>query len=66
MGRAERRHRLQSISARPTRTCSNPHLSEKVEKRATRIKEVELDGENGPTADPVVIPAPMRRLQAGE
>jgi hypothetical protein len=57
MGRAERRHRLQNISARPTRTCGNPHLSgkEKVEKRATRIKEIEFDGDNGPTADPVVI-----------
>src|SRR5215475_3972074 len=40
--------------------------AEKVEKRATRIKEVEFDGETGPAADPVVIPAPMRRLQAGE
>src|SRR6266478_1568180 len=41
--------------------------SEKVEKRATRIQEVEFDGEEGPAADPVVIPAPLpRRLQAGE
>jgi DNA recombination protein RmuC len=40
--------------------------AEKVEKRATRIKDVEFDGENGPAPDPVVIPAPMRRLQAGE
>src|SRR5262245_27142375 len=40
--------------------------AEKVEKRATRIKEVEFDGENAPAADPVVIPAPMRRLQVGE
>jgi DNA recombination protein RmuC len=40
--------------------------AEKVEKRATRIKEVEFDGETGLAADPVVIPAPMRRLQAGE
>jgi DNA recombination protein RmuC len=40
--------------------------AEKVEKRATRIKDVEFDGEEGPAADPVVIPAPMRRLQAGE
>jgi DNA recombination protein RmuC len=39
--------------------------AEKVEKRASRIKEVEF-GDDGPTADPVVIPAPMRRLQAGE
>jgi DNA recombination protein RmuC len=39
--------------------------AEKVEKRATRIKEVEFDAEDGPTADAVVIPAPMRRL-AGE
>ncbi len=39
--------------------------AEKVEKRAARIKEVEF-GEDGPTADPVVIPVPMRRLQAGE
>jgi DNA recombination protein RmuC len=40
--------------------------AEKVEKRATRIKDVEFDAEDSPTADPVVIPAPMRRLQAGE
>jgi DNA recombination protein RmuC len=40
--------------------------AEKVEKRATRIKDVEFDGETGLAADPVVIPAPMRRLQAGE
>ncbi len=40
--------------------------AEKVEKRAARIKEVEFDGEDTPTADPVVIPAPLRRLQAGE
>jgi len=40
--------------------------AEKVEKRAARIKEVEFDGEDAPTADPVVIPAPLRRLQAGE
>ena len=39
--------------------------AEKVEKRAARIKEVEF-GEDGVAADPVVIPAPMRRLQAGE
>jgi len=39
--------------------------AEKVEKRATRIKEVEFDAEDGPAADAVVIPAPMRRL-AGE
>lgn len=39
--------------------------AEKVEKRAARIKEVEF-GEDGAAADPVVIPAPMRRLQAGE
>jgi len=40
--------------------------AEKVEKRAARIKEVEFDGGDTPTADPVVIPAPLRRLQAGE
>src|SRR5215475_11477054 len=40
--------------------------AEKVEKRGSRIREVEFDGETGPAADPVVIPAPMRRLQAGE
>src|SRR5229473_1603421 len=40
--------------------------AEKVEKRAGRIREVEFDGEEGLPADPVVIPAPMRRLQAGE
>ena len=42
--------------------------AEKVEKRAARIKEVEFDGEDdGPVADPVVIPAPLpRRMLAGE
>ena len=40
--------------------------SEKIDKRATRIGEVEFDGEDVPS-DPVVIPAPMpRKLQAGE
>jgi len=38
--------------------------AEKVEKRAARIREVEFDGEEAP--DPVVIPAPLRRVQAGE
>jgi DNA recombination protein RmuC len=39
--------------------------AEKVEKRASRIREVEFDGEDTP--DPVVIPAPLpRRLQARE
>jgi DNA recombination protein RmuC len=41
--------------------------SEKVEKRATRIQEVEFSGEDLSASDPVVIPAPLpRRLQAGE
>src|SRR5262249_24522064 len=40
--------------------------AEKVEKRAAGIREVEFDGEEGLAADPVVIPAPMRRLQARE
>ena len=41
--------------------------AEKVEKRATRIREVEFDGEAGEAGDPSVIPAPMvRKLQAGE
>jgi DNA recombination protein RmuC len=40
--------------------------AEKVEKRGARIREVEFDGEEDLAADPVVIPAPMRRLQAGE
>ena len=42
--------------------------AEKVEKRAARIREVEFDGEDdGPAADPVVIPAPLpRRMLAGE
>jgi DNA recombination protein RmuC len=38
--------------------------AEKVEKRAARIREVEFDGEDA--SDPVAIPAPMRRMQAGE
>ena len=40
--------------------------AEKVEKRAARIKEVEFGEDGVVAADPVVIPAPMRRLQAGE
>jgi DNA recombination protein RmuC len=41
--------------------------AEKVEKRATRIREVEFDGEEAPAAGTNVIPAPLpRRLQAGE
>jgi DNA recombination protein RmuC len=41
--------------------------SEKVEKRAGRIREVEFDAEDSAPADPVVIPAPLpRRRQAGE
>jgi DNA recombination protein RmuC len=40
--------------------------AEKVEKRATRIREVEFDGEEGLAVEPVVIPAPVRRLRAGE
>jgi DNA recombination protein RmuC len=41
--------------------------AEKVEKRGSRIREVEFDGEVGPASDPVVIPAPLpRRLQVGE
>ncbi|HEU4359209.1 MAG TPA: DNA recombination protein RmuC [Xanthobacteraceae bacterium] len=39
--------------------------AEKIERRGTRIREVEFDGEDA--AEPVVIPAPLpRRLQAGE
>ena len=41
--------------------------AEKIEKRASRIREVEFDGDAAPGSDPTVIPAPMtRRLQAGE
>jgi DNA recombination protein RmuC len=41
--------------------------SEKVEKRATRIQEVEFSDEDLSASDPVVIPAPLpRRLQARE
>jgi DNA recombination protein RmuC len=40
--------------------------AEKIDKRATRIEELEFDGEDVPS-DPVVIPSPMaRKLQAGE
>jgi hypothetical protein len=66
MGRAERRHRLQTFRLGQRGRATILTSAEKVEKRATRIKEVEFDAENGPTADPIVIPAPMRRLQAGE
>ena len=41
--------------------------ADKVEKRATRIREVEFDGDASDAGDPSVIPAPMvRKLQAGE
>ena len=41
--------------------------AEKIERRGTRIQEVEFEGEDRPTAEAVVIPAPMqRRLHAGE
>jgi DNA recombination protein RmuC len=41
--------------------------AEKVEKRATRIREVEFEGDAGEAADPAVIAGPlMRKLQAGE
>jgi DNA recombination protein RmuC len=36
----------------------------KIEKRAAKIEELEFDGDETPGAD--VIPAPIRRLQAGE
>ncbi len=41
--------------------------AEKVEKRATRIREVEFGGGDADTSDPTVIPAPIvRKLQARE
>jgi DNA recombination protein RmuC len=41
--------------------------AEKIERRGTRIQEVEFEGEDRPTAEAVVIPVPMpRRLHAGE
>ena len=41
--------------------------AEKIERRGTRIQEVEFEGGNRPVAEAVVIPAPMqRRLHAGE
>jgi DNA recombination protein RmuC len=41
--------------------------AEKVERRATRIREVEFDDDEPAASDAVVIPAPLpRRLQAGE
>ena len=41
--------------------------AEKVEKRATRIREVEFEGDAADVGDPSVIPAPIvRKLQAGE
>jgi DNA recombination protein RmuC len=41
--------------------------AEKIERRGTRIQEVEFEGEDRPTAEAVVIAAPMqRRLHAGE
>ena len=41
--------------------------AEKIERRGTRIQEVEFEGGDRPVAKAVVIPAPMqRRLHAGE
>jgi DNA recombination protein RmuC len=41
--------------------------AEKIERRGTRIQDVEFEGEDRPAAEAVVIPAPMqRRLHAGE
>jgi DNA recombination protein RmuC len=40
--------------------------AEKVEKRATRIREVEFEGDGATVSDPSVIQAPIRKLQAGE
>ena len=41
--------------------------AEKIERRGTRIQEVEFEGGDRPVAEAVVIPAPMqRRLNAGE
>ena len=41
--------------------------AEKIERRGTRIQEVEFEGEDRPAAEAVVIPVPMqRRLHAGE
>ena len=41
--------------------------AEKIERRGTRIQEVEFEGEDRPAAEAVVIPAPMQhRLHAGE
>ncbi len=40
--------------------------SDKIDKRATRIEELEFDGEEAPS-DPTVIPSPIaRKLQVGE
>jgi len=42
--------------------------AEKVEKRATRIREVEFAGDDGPATEAVVIPAPLprRRIASSE
>ena len=40
--------------------------AEKVEKRATRIREVEFGTERPAAAEPIVLPPPVRRLRAGE
>jgi DNA recombination protein RmuC len=41
--------------------------AEKIERRGTRIQEVEFEGEERPATEAVVIPAPLpRRLHAGE
>jgi DNA recombination protein RmuC len=40
--------------------------AEKIEKRGARIQEVEFDDADARAADAVVIPAPIRRLQARE
>jgi DNA recombination protein RmuC len=40
--------------------------AEKVEKRATRIMEVEFDAGQSAAVDPVIMPAPLRRVGAGD
>jgi Uncharacterized protein conserved in bacteria len=64
----ERVLKLQQHFGQPTKTCGKFSFRRKRSKSGgARIQEVEFDGEDGPAADPVVIPAPLpRRLQAGE
>ena len=61
----ERARKLQGHFGQTSKDVDDILISaEKIEKRAAKIEELEFDGDEAPSAD--VIPAPIRRLEAGE